>query len=227
MNKRPLILAVLAPLLIAAGLFLRQTALVEERLADVREELAISGRIGSAEQHDLDAALAPVHAVPVIGTRLSAQVSRRQTEAAYWKGDYDAVTGSEKTGEDAVASNADPELLMLFADADFRRALRSNASPDVLIRTLEGVQKRYAAVLAAAPAVVDASYNYEFVARLRQALAQGRRPSPPPPNHQLGDEGGPPTGSEEGDFKLIVPLQPEERQDETTPGGGPRFRRRG
>ena len=224
MTSRPLVLALLAPVLIAAGVFLRQTALVEERLADVREELAISGQVAAGPQSDLEAALAPIDGVPLVGTYLSTLADRRRAEAAYWKGDYEAVTGPAAAAD---AADPDPELLMLIADADFRRALRGNAPPEVLIRRLEDVQRRYATVLTAAPSAVDASYNYEFVARLRQSLAQGRRPSPPAPSHQLGDEGGPPASSEEGDFKLIVPLQPEERQDQTTPGGSPVFRRRG
>jgi hypothetical protein len=91
------------------------------------------------------------------------------------------------------------------------------------------VLKGYGRVLDQSPASLDAAYNYEFVARLRNALSGGRASGLPEPESRSmqGEEGEPPEGTRKSDFNVIVPLRPEERQEQLDPGSGAEFKRKG
>mgnify|MGYP003348064043 CR=1 FL=1 len=94
---------------------------------------------------------------------------------------------------------------------------------------LDDVLKGYATVLDRDPGNRDAAYNYEFVARLRGALAGGRTSGAAEPEARSiqGEQGEPPQGTRKSDFNVIVPLRPEERQEQLDPGGGAEFKRKG
>jgi hypothetical protein len=84
------------------------------------------------------------------------------------------------------------------------------------------VLKAYASVLEIDPDVVDAAYNYEFVSRLRGAVAAGRTNSlkVPSDSNMNGDKGAPPAQTKPGEFNIIVPLRPEEREEQFESGKG-------
>ena len=87
----------------------------------------------------------------------------------------------------------------------------------------------YLTVLKNSPRNEDAAYNYEFVSRLRGALAGGRTSGAAEPEARSiqGEQGEPPQGTRKSDFNVIVPLRPEERQEQLDPGGGAEFKRKG
>ena len=104
----------------------------------------------------------------------------------------------------------------------FRDLPRQPGDRQALTRSLDAVLKAYVSVLEADPDAVDAAYNYEFVSRLRGAFAAGRATSLtlPSESNMNGDKGSPPTETKPGDFNIIVPLRPEERDEQLQPGAG-------
>ena len=92
-----------------------------------------------------------------------------------------------------------------------------------MLKTLEGAINAYHAVLRNARRPEDASsaeeaaYNYEFVVRLRNEIVNGRRRVLPPKIDDLefGAEGKPEDPTFENQFKQYVPLDKDERQNES------------
>jgi hypothetical protein len=217
---------VVALLLVGAGEAFRRASLIEERLATADEQLTTTGRVAPDVDASLDDSVALAGRIPVLGARINRQVHRQRAEGAYWQGQYATlIPAATATGD---AAEDDPAVLLLAANARFRSAVLQNRTPQTLLRSLDEVLKGYGTVLKADPDSIDAAYNYEYVTRLRTALAGrgGTMPAPRSSNMQ-GEEGEPPMGSQKSDFNVIVPLRPDERQDQTDPGAGAQFQRKG
>lgn len=127
---------------------------------------------------------------------------QRRDVASYW-GAAPQLSGA---GTDAF----------LAANRAFRDAQRARDRATAL-RQLDEVQKKYAEVVKNDPARLDAAYNYEYVARLRARLAKARdlraltAPAGAPSIH--GHAGAPPPGTDVKQFKMFVPMQPDERKN--------------
>lgn len=221
----------LVPLLIAlilagAAEALRRTATIESALATADEQLTTTGTTSRDADEALDSSLALARRVPLLGTRLERDVRRHRGLEAYWQRDYAALVSGPLA---PTPTDSDPTLLLLSANAAFRQAAIRTGTPQVLARSLDDVLKGYATVLDRDPANGDAAHNYEFVSRLRGALAGGRMAAMPAPEAQSmqGEEGDPPEGTQKSDFNVIVPLRPEERQEQLDPGAGATFQRKG
>ncbi len=163
--------------------------------------------------------------IPLIGQRIERAVRLQRAETAYWRRDYDTLPPAAAPG----SRDFDPPLQLISTNAAYRNAVLQLRTSQALARGLDEVIKGYASVLEVAPALSDAAYNYEFVARLRNALASGRGstvPAPMTPNMQ-GEGGAPPEETKKGDFNVIVPLRPDEREDQLDPGGGAEIQRKG
>jgi hypothetical protein len=219
--------AVLVIVLALAGNAFRRAATIEDRLALAEEQLTTTTQVSPAVDRQLDESVALVAPIPVVGARIAHQVRKQRAEAAYWQGNYAALAPT--AGAAAALPEDDPALLLLTANAGFRNAVRVNRTPQTLARSLDEVLKAYTAVLKVDPDSIDAAFNYEYVAKLRTALTAGRGGSLPPPrdSQMQGEEGEPPKGTPESEFKVLVPLRPEERQEQTDPGTGADFKRKG
>ncbi len=104
-------------------------------------------------------------------------VREQRAQAAYWNGDYATVTSLAANPGASPAASPDtenPDLMFLAANASYRNTIQSRAERAALLRGLDDVLKRYGDVLDANPGHIGAAYNYEFVGRLRTALARGR-----------------------------------------------------
>jgi hypothetical protein len=135
----------------------------------------------------------------------------------------------------------DPELLFVSTNTAFRAATRQDSDRQTAVQRLDTVIQAYGEVLRADPSNADASYNYEYVVRLRDSVARGRGavrgrrlmddelganidlPAGPTIH---GKPGGPPPELPGDQFKTIAPMPYEERE-ETDPGQGPKPQRRG
>ncbi len=221
----------LVPLLLAlvmAGTAegLRRAATIEAALATADEQLTTTGTTSRGADDALDTSLAIARRVPVLGARLERDVRLHRGLEAYWQRDYAALISGPLA---PTTLDTDSTLLLLSANAAFRQAAARAGTPQVLARGLDDVLKGYATVLDRDPSNGDAAHNYEFVSRLRSALAGGRMnamPEPDPQNMQ-GEEGEPPEGTPKSDFNVIVPLRPDERQEQLDPGAGATFQRKG
>ena len=148
---------------------------------------------------------------------LAANEERVRPMAEYWRGNYQAVT-----------ADADP---LLAANAAYRAALAPGGPAAVVITRLDGVIKQYAEVVRNHPENEQAAYNYEFAVRYRAAVA-ARGAALPPVVEDTGATphgiiGGPPAGRDQRQFKMMVPMRPDERQEAEEAGRAGRRVRKG
>ncbi|SRR5258706_7269716 len=209
----PLGYIVVVILLLAGGELFRRTAVFEDAVAAAQQRLTTQNPADTVPQ-DSDALDPPLIAsLPVVGARIGADVRRQSALAAYWRSDYAALSGKDFS---------DPALRFIAANAMFRDLTRQPVNAQVLVRGLDAVLKAYDSVLEVDPNDVDAAYNYEFVSRLRGAVAAGRANSIklPSQSNMHGEKGAPPTQTKPGEFNIIVPLRPDEREEQLQPGAG-------
>ena len=148
---------------------------------------------------------------------LAANDERMRPMAEYWRGNYAAVP-----------ADADP---LLAANAAFRAALAPGGPAATVVTRLDGVIKQYAEVVRNDPANEQAAYNYEFAVRYRAAVA-ARGATLPPVAGDTGATphgviGGPPAGRDQRQFKMMVPMRPDERQEAEEAGRAGRRLRKG
>jgi hypothetical protein len=148
---------------------------------------------------------------------LAAAHERMRPTAEYWRGNYAAVP-----------PDAEP---LLAANAAYRAALAPGGTAQAVITRLDGVIKQYAEVVRDDPGNEQAAYNYEFAVRYRAAVAARGAPLPPvavdtgaTPHGVIG---GPPAGRELRQFKMMVPMRPDERQEAEEAGRAGRRVRKG
>jgi len=147
-------------------------------------------------------------------------------------------------GGNASAVTNDPQILLVAANAAFRASQANTSDRPATIERLDNVIQAYADALRRAPDMADASYNYEYVSRFRDAFARSKPPArgatagkPVLPIADLsvdlpagptihGAPGGPPPSSSMERFKTITPLKFDERE-QGDPGRGAPARRKG
>ena len=161
--------------------------------------------------------------------RLSDDVRIAKATVAYWLGRYGAVAADTTDGE------ADAAILLTAANAAYREAQRDPAVGPAAVQRLDGVLQAYASALKASPRNVEAAYNYEYVARIRDQVArspQGRiagsmAASGPMMGGDLpagptihGGPGAPPPDAKMEELQTIAPMEygDREAQPEATPG---------
>jgi hypothetical protein len=223
----------IAAVLLAAGDVCRRAAAIEARLADTVERLTtMTASVTPAAYDEVADMLSFVTPIPVIGDRLLEQLRDARARAAYWNGDYTptseppAATG----GLSAEPAPMSPARLFLSANASYRRTRQTRRDRAGLLRGLDEVMKGYRDVLDADPDHTGAAYNFEYVARLRTLLARGQpteQIAPDGPPSMQGEEGDPPQGTKPPEFNVIVPMRPDERQEQFDAGSGGSTRRKG
>lgn len=131
----------------------------------------------------------------------------------------------------------DPRIMFLAANAAYRSVKIRPGDPRAE-KQLDGISANYAEVLKRDPANQEASYNYEFVARMRENLARAATAKPASKTDTAvtapartavvtihGRQGAPPEANMTP-FKTVVPKSGEERkQDEEAGKGNKRVRK--
>jgi hypothetical protein len=148
----------------------------------------------------------------------------------YWLGQYGGITADTNSAE------GDAHVLRTVANAAFRQSERDPLAGPAAVQRLDGVLQAYASALKASSRDVEAAYNYEYVARLRDQVArapQGKpaKASPAPVTAMVGDlpmgptihgrPGAPPPEAKMEDLQMLAPMEygDREAQPEATPGG--------
>ena len=148
---------------------------------------------------------------------LAASDERVKPVAEYWRGNYSAVP-----------PESDP---LLAANAAYRAAVAPGGPAQAVVTRLDGVIKQYAEVVRNDPANEQAAFNYEFAVRYRAAIAArgGQVPAAPEDTGATphGIIGGPPAGRGQQQFKMMVPMRPDERQEAEEAGRSGRRVRKG
>lgn len=179
--------------------------------------------------------------IPWVNDSVVADVRAHHATANYWLAQYAALAPARDTGGAIIPE--DPHRLFLAANAAFREAQHATGDRAASVKRLDNILKIYTEALKIDPANVDAAYNFEYVARLRDRLVNAKgvdvrlaRDSEPEPPSDLpggstlhGQPGGYPPGGGRVQIKVVVPMRPDERQDqrETDPGSGSARTRRG
>jgi hypothetical protein len=158
--------------------------------------------------------------------------------ADYWKGDYQKLTGSSED----IERDPDPQLLLMAANAAYRAAERAPQPRAGRIQQLDLVVQAYASALKAPLFVPDAAYNYEYVVRLRDAVARTRAGSAAPPTKTPatpnasdlprgptihGRPGAPPPDTRGEEFEILTPMEYGDREAQPEPTTGVKPLRKG
>jgi hypothetical protein len=181
-----------------------QLSLITQQYAGVRETLTELARL-----HRF-AAYLPT------GRETLAEIRADQAELSYWQRDYRALI-PQQGDPMAELPNDNLRLQSIVANAVFRE--KYPAAPDRKSR-LEALDAAIAAqlsVLRNSPNGNGVAYNYEYLVRLR-GLAASKRDPPKAgqggDHGALGNLGGEPQEADATDFKIHVPLDSRELQDQ-------------
>jgi hypothetical protein len=205
----------LAVLLLAAGSGAMFWGRLQARLAQVEQSLATQRYAG------VRASLLEVERWRRIATYLPsgreilAEARARQAELSYWQGEHRALLPAQ--GDPMAALPADnPRLQSIVANAVFRDRYPPAKNQKERLEALDAAIAAQLAVLRNAPDPVVA-YNYEYLVRLR-GLAAARNGPPkggPGGDHgALGHLGGEPQAADPTDFKIHIPMESRELQDQ-------------
>jgi len=233
--------SVVGPIFLAVLLFIAGAAFwiaghTERRLAEMHQQLATLRYANAMNEGDeVDDSMGLARRLPRVGDALASDTRNERALAQYWSFDYSGL--EPKRDAAGALTESDPSLVLVEANADFRGAQRAGDRGEML-RRLDRAVKTYADVLKSNPSA-DTAYNYEYVARLREA-AQRARPSARPEGNRLaqkvartstdrdlpsgptlhGYPGGPPKGTDMSQFKIVIPKRGEERKDNPEAGKG-------
>jgi hypothetical protein len=217
----------------AAGFGLWRAGQFQQRAADAHRQLLTLQFDAPAGAYDaLTEEFGAATALPGFAT-IGHGVREQRATASYWQQRYDQL--ALKTSATGEVIERDPQLLLLAANAAYRSAAVTESSP-AAVQRMEALMGQYSDVLRRDVWQFDAAYNYEFVARRRDALikARGARSKPAAreeaaaaaPATLHGRPGAVPPGTDMSEFKIVVPQRSDERREQPEAGkGGPKARK--
>lgn len=223
----------LGAMLTIAGLGAWTVGRWEERSAKTYEQLLTLAYDEPLEQlAGLERDMRFLRRFPFI-SGLDRSVREQRVTSQYWSGQYDGLLGEPSAPD--KSNFPENQLLLHAANAAYRRAAVADNTPGA-VEIVEGLLARYAELLRRGDWHFDSAYNYEFVARRRDALvrARSRRPDQKagagaarqPPGTIHGAPGAVPPGVDMSEFKMVVPQRSDERRQQPEGGrGGPKPRR--
>jgi hypothetical protein len=226
---------ILAFALLAAGWVSWTLGQAQERIARAKTQIATLEYDAVADdESELDRALRYAARVPGAGNDISCARRDARATAEYWLARYDGLVLERDAGGAPVEH--DPELLLLAANAAYRSTRFDGVDRDTAVERLETLVRNYADVLKSDPGnsvLIDAAYNYELTARIRDTLERVRAnaplPSvpPPPPSSVHGRQGGPPKNVDKNQFRVVIPKRSDERNQDPEGGQGQQRIRKG
>jgi len=161
--------------------------------------------------------------VPWVGERPANEVRARRAAVNYWQRKYNALAPADRTDpvSDVAADNL--PLQTIVADSVYRGGQTRAKDRATMLQTLDSSIAAYQAVLRNVRRPEDAlygeraAYNYEYVVRLRNEMVNGRRRQLPQSEDKrtFGSEGKSENPAFENQFKPYVPLEKDERQNES------------
>ena len=225
--KSVIILLFAALVLAVAGTVAFGVAAFERDMSSVEEHLATQDYASAATRLD-DAAAHVGYArwLPRIGAQASADIKARRAALQYWNRQYDALLPRDADPVGAVEGEP-VDLQMLVANGAYRAgqlkaASKEGAGKDASMQTLQEAIGGYLTVLKGPAWDERAAYNYEFLVRVREDIAKGRRKQlPPPPEEQNGsngEAGAPFEPTNTKAFEVYIPLEESERNKASEAG---------
>jgi len=213
---------VVALVLFLGGRVLFGASSLEERTA-AAEQALLTLRYGDLDAtYDALAAEAGDRApIPRLSQALLSSLRAQQSTTRYWMGQY-ARLEPQRDAAGALAET-DPLLLELGAHAAYRAA-QNMGDQGAAVKRIDDIVRLYTDVVRARPGDETAAWNLEFVSRVRAQFAQSRQPAFPEPETRglagdlplgptlHGAPGEPPPGQDMKQFKVVVPMRPDERK---------------
>ena len=217
-------LALLGVLFAAFGLLERDMAQAQERVTTMNYD-GVEETLDTAEHYyEYGSHL------PWIGSGPVNDVRARKAALHYWQKNYATIVPQQSDPVGAVASD-NSALQLIVADAVYRTGQAQSKDKETTLQALDAGINAYLAVLKNAARQEDAAFNYEYLIRLRDEVDKGKR-KPGPGDLVLkgpdGAAGTPPTiDSTMSDFKIYIPLETQERQDQGVAGKAGAGKRKG
>jgi hypothetical protein len=204
---------IVAAVLLGTGEIVRRWAQIEGQIAAAEEDLAVLALdAADAGYKAIEERMQLTGRLPFIGPRLLVDIRQAHNQVAYWRGAHQNVP----TESELMAPEVTAEQVFLAANASFRNGAETRRG-QAGAEDLDAVLRMYALHLKKDPNSVDGSFNYEFVVRLRNVLANNTIPNLLGMSlvSLHGETGSPPKDMKQ-EFNVIVPLAPEERPEEDT-----------
>lgn len=226
--------AVVALVFFALGGAFLTASQLERRAAVAHQTLATLRYAEPASEYaDIEQSVGYLSRVPWLTDAMLTDVRDHHASADYWQANYATLAPQRDATGGLTEKN--PHRLFLAANAAYREAQVAAGDRAATLRQLDDVLKSYTDVLKISPEHMDAAYNFEYVVRLRDTLAKARGPVKPQPvageNETAGDlpagstlhgqPGAPPPGVSMSQFKMVVPMRPDERKEQPEAGKGP------
>jgi hypothetical protein len=168
--------------------------------------------------------------LPGVGAGPANDIRTKHATLHYWQKDYAAVIPQQTDPVGSVPQD-NPDLQLVVANAVYRSAQSKMKDKETTLAALDQGIISYVTVLKNSPRNEDAAFNFELLVRLRDELDKGKR-KPGPAEMVLkgpdGAAGAPPTiDSSMSDFKIYIPLESQERQDQGVAGKAAPGKRKG
>jgi len=168
--------------------------------------------------------------LPGVGDGPANDIRAKHATLHYWQKDYAAVIPQQTDPVGAVAQD-NTDLQLVIANAVYRTAQPKMKDKESTLAALDQSILTYVTVLKNSPKNEDAAFNFELLVRLRDEIDKGKR-KPGPAEMVLkgpdGAAGAPPTiDSSMSDFKIYIPLESQERQDQGVAGKAGAGKRKG
>jgi hypothetical protein len=192
---------------------------VERDLAQAEEDMAALDYAGVQDALErAERFYEHVSRVPFAGSKALNEVRARRAAVHYWQRDFGAIVPAQADPIGAVPAE-NVELQFIVANAVFRQAQSAATTPADMLRALDLGIASQLAVLKSSTRNEDAAFNYEYLLRLRAAVAvkpDGGLGSDDEGTEKTthGQPGGAPKQSDPSDFKIHIPLEAKEFENE-------------
>ena len=168
--------------------------------------------------------------LPWVGNGPVNEVRARRASMHYWRKSYGDVIPQQTDPVGAVAAD-NTALQLIVANAVYRTGQAQSRDKATTMQALDAGINAYQAVLKNTARQDDAAFNYEYLIRLRDEVDKGKR-KPGPGDVVMkgpdGASGAPPTlENTMSDFKIYIPLDSQERQDQGVAGKAAPSKRKG
>ena len=207
-----LLLAVLGTAALTWGRVEQQMAQAEQRIATL-DYSGVHESLGTAERFYEHAGR-----VPFIGSNALNEVRARKAAVHYWQRDYGAIVPVQADPIGALPPE-NVDLQFIVANAVFRHGRAQAQTPAAVMQSIDAGIAAQLAVLKNSMRNEDAAFNYEYLLRLRAAVAL--KPTAGKPGDEEGTEktthgqpGGAPKQSDPTDFKIHIPLESKEFENQ-------------
>ena len=198
-----IVLALAGGVCVAAGMLDREMARAQQNVAALDYD-APQATFDAAERY-----FEYGSRLPWIGNGPLNDVRARKAALHYWQQQYATIAPQQAEPlADVPADNL--ELQLIVANAVYRTGQAEAKDRPTTLKALDAGIAAYLTVLKNAARQEDAAYNYEYLVRLRDDIAKGRRKAGLPdmvgPN---GRAGNPPLKAGD-EFRIYIPLDQEE-----------------